>query len=213
MAAKRCISEGGQNLIMLLIWSVTLLIIALFCPNTIRVLGRYEPALGVVPHSTQMGLGALSNGTPQSIGPLWCRSWWQLGFFPSVARASSCIGNSKGPRLKTFYGEFAEKVRETVLVSVSAPAPAPAFGGAQSASAYMPGFGLFEFVESAGAPGLLEKLHAPLIQRITRQLFESSTGCEATAGCRWPSKFLLQTSGGPSRNSYRDFVLTSDDNP
>jgi alginate O-acetyltransferase complex protein AlgI len=49
---------GSQNAIILMIWIPILLFIALFCPNTIRVLGRYEPALGVKPPSAQMGLGA-----------------------------------------------------------------------------------------------------------------------------------------------------------
>lgn len=61
--------------------------------------------------------------------------------------------------------EFAEKLRETALVPVCAPAPAPAFGGRKVAFAYTPGFGLLEFVESAGAPDLSNFAH-PLLNEL-----------------------------------------------
>lgn len=50
--------------------------------------------------------------------------------------------------------EFAEQIGSTPLVPVRAPTPAPAFGGRKVAFAYLSGFGLLEFVESAGAPPL-----------------------------------------------------------
>jgi methylmalonyl-CoA/ethylmalonyl-CoA epimerase len=52
--------------------------------------------------------------------------------------------------------EFAEQIGRTPLVPVRAPIPAPAFGGRKVAFAYLTGFGLLEFVESAGAPALAE---------------------------------------------------------
>ena len=55
--------------------------------------------------------------------------------------------------------DFAEKLRQTTLAPVSAPAPAPALGGRRVAFAYTPGFGLLEFVESAGAPDLTNFAH------------------------------------------------------
>jgi len=50
--------------------------------------------------------------------------------------------------------QFAEQIGKTPLVPVRAPTPAPAFGGRKVAFAYLTGFGLVEFVESAGAPML-----------------------------------------------------------
>jgi methylmalonyl-CoA/ethylmalonyl-CoA epimerase len=52
--------------------------------------------------------------------------------------------------------EFAEQIGKTPLVPVRAPTPAPAFGGRKVAFAYLTGFGLLEFVESADASALAE---------------------------------------------------------
>jgi hypothetical protein len=41
------------------IWIATLMFIAMVCPNTLKVLRRFEPALGVKPHSTEGGLGRI----------------------------------------------------------------------------------------------------------------------------------------------------------
>jgi hypothetical protein len=48
------VSQGSRNLIIIV---PTLLFFALFFPNTIQVLARYEPALGVKPLSTHMAIG------------------------------------------------------------------------------------------------------------------------------------------------------------
>lgn len=74
-------------------------------------------------------------------------------------------------RVQTLDG-FAEKLRETTLSSVSAPAPAPAFGGRKVAFAYAPGFGLLEFVESAGAPDLASFAH-PLLSDLRASFVKS----------------------------------------
>ena len=50
--------------------------------------------------------------------------------------------------------EFEELTGKLPLVPVRAPTAAPAFGGRKVAFAYLTGFGLLEFVESAGAPSL-----------------------------------------------------------
>ena len=39
------------------IWISVLLFVALACPNTLRILARYEPALGVTPKSTKPAVG------------------------------------------------------------------------------------------------------------------------------------------------------------
>jgi alginate O-acetyltransferase complex protein AlgI len=41
----------------LAIWIAVLMFIALVCPNTLEILSRYEPALGVKPRSTKLGIG------------------------------------------------------------------------------------------------------------------------------------------------------------
>ena len=48
------VSGGGRDVMMMMIWIPTLLLVALFCPNTIQILARYEPALGVKPPSSQV---------------------------------------------------------------------------------------------------------------------------------------------------------------
>jgi alginate O-acetyltransferase complex protein AlgI len=45
---------GGQDFIMLMIWILILMFIALGCPNTLEVLARYEPAIGVKPRPTEV---------------------------------------------------------------------------------------------------------------------------------------------------------------
>lgn len=49
---------GAQNVLMMMIWVPALLFVALFCPNTIQLMARYEPALGIKPPPTQSGMGA-----------------------------------------------------------------------------------------------------------------------------------------------------------
>ncbi|MBV8141508.1 MAG: hypothetical protein JOZ60_05610 [Verrucomicrobia bacterium] len=39
------------------LWTVVLLFVALVCPNTLQILARYEPALGVKPQSTAPVIG------------------------------------------------------------------------------------------------------------------------------------------------------------
>jgi alginate O-acetyltransferase complex protein AlgI len=48
---------SGRNVV-IFIWIAILLSVALFCPNTLQILARYEPALGVKPPSTQGAVGA-----------------------------------------------------------------------------------------------------------------------------------------------------------
>jgi alginate O-acetyltransferase complex protein AlgI len=43
-------SGDGKDFMMMVIWIPVLMFIALACPNTLQMLARYEPALGVKPH-------------------------------------------------------------------------------------------------------------------------------------------------------------------
>ena len=53
------VATGGHAMTMMMIWILILFFVVLFCPNTIEMLARYEPALGVKPPpSTQISIGA-----------------------------------------------------------------------------------------------------------------------------------------------------------
>ena len=43
----------------LAIWIFVLMFVALACPNTLQILSRYEPALGVKPQQTEQGIARL----------------------------------------------------------------------------------------------------------------------------------------------------------
>jgi alginate O-acetyltransferase complex protein AlgI len=48
------VPEAGssQSFVMMTVWIPVLMLIALACPNTLQIMARYEPALGVKPHLT-----------------------------------------------------------------------------------------------------------------------------------------------------------------
>ena len=48
-------TAAGQGLLRMLIWIVALTFIAVVCPNTLQILARYEPALGVKPQAAGDG--------------------------------------------------------------------------------------------------------------------------------------------------------------
>ncbi len=51
-------SGGGNDFILMVIWISVLMFIALACPNTLQMLARFEPALGVKPRAQDL-LGKL----------------------------------------------------------------------------------------------------------------------------------------------------------
>jgi D-alanyl-lipoteichoic acid acyltransferase DltB (MBOAT superfamily) len=53
-------SWNGHDFIKTAIWISVLLFVALACPNTLQILGYYEPALGVKPSSTRLVVGRLA---------------------------------------------------------------------------------------------------------------------------------------------------------
>jgi D-alanyl-lipoteichoic acid acyltransferase DltB (MBOAT superfamily) len=52
-------SWSVQDFAVLAIWIAVLMFVVLACPNTLQILSRYEPALGVKPRSTQLGIGRI----------------------------------------------------------------------------------------------------------------------------------------------------------
>jgi hypothetical protein len=55
---------GGQEFRRMVMWIFVLMLIALACPNTLQILARYEPALGVKPRATGgVGLRAIEWNT------------------------------------------------------------------------------------------------------------------------------------------------------
>jgi len=46
------------------IWISGLMVVALACPNTLQILARYEPALGVKPRSTKLVTGRIIEWNP-----------------------------------------------------------------------------------------------------------------------------------------------------
>ena len=54
----------GGNLAKGAIWTSVLLFIALACPNTLQILARYEPALGVKPQPTRLVIGRIVEWNP-----------------------------------------------------------------------------------------------------------------------------------------------------
>src|SRR6516225_4260591 len=47
---------GIRDFVQLAVWISVLMFIALACPNTLEIMSRYEPALGVKPLPTQRGI-------------------------------------------------------------------------------------------------------------------------------------------------------------
>jgi alginate O-acetyltransferase complex protein AlgI len=52
-------SWGSQDFVKTAIWISVLTFVALACPNTLQILARYEPALGVKPRSTKLVIGRI----------------------------------------------------------------------------------------------------------------------------------------------------------
>jgi hypothetical protein len=52
-------SLGGKDFVKAAIWISGLMFVALACPNTLQILARYEPALGVKPRSTKLVTGRI----------------------------------------------------------------------------------------------------------------------------------------------------------
>jgi alginate O-acetyltransferase complex protein AlgI len=52
-------SWSGQDFVKTAIWIFVLMFVALACPNTLQILARYEPALGVEPRSTKLAIGRI----------------------------------------------------------------------------------------------------------------------------------------------------------
>jgi alginate O-acetyltransferase complex protein AlgI len=52
-------SWSGKDFAMAAIWIFVLLFVALACPNTLQLLGRYEPALGVRARSNKLAIGKI----------------------------------------------------------------------------------------------------------------------------------------------------------
>ena len=50
---------SGHDFEMTAIWISFLMFVALACPNTLQILARYEPALGVRPQSTKLAIGTI----------------------------------------------------------------------------------------------------------------------------------------------------------
>jgi D-alanyl-lipoteichoic acid acyltransferase DltB (MBOAT superfamily) len=68
----------------LAIWISILTIIALACPNTLQIMARYEPALGVKPQQTGLGIGRLVE---------WSASVpWAIGISAVAAIATAALG-------------------------------------------------------------------------------------------------------------------------
>jgi hypothetical protein len=55
------VAEAGssQSFLMMTVWIPALMFIALVCPNTLQILARYEPALGVKPRPTDQSTGGM----------------------------------------------------------------------------------------------------------------------------------------------------------
>ena len=55
------VAEAGssQSFVMTMVWILALMFIALACPNTLQILARYEPALGVKPRPTDQSAGKI----------------------------------------------------------------------------------------------------------------------------------------------------------
>jgi alginate O-acetyltransferase complex protein AlgI len=52
-------SLSSQDFVKTAIWICVLMFVALACPNTLQILARYEPALGVIPQSTKLAIGRM----------------------------------------------------------------------------------------------------------------------------------------------------------
>jgi alginate O-acetyltransferase complex protein AlgI len=79
-------SWSGKDFTVTAIWVFILLFVALACPNTLQLLGRYEPALGVSPRSGKLTIGKIgvTNWSP-SIG-------WAIAMSVIAAVAIGSIG-------------------------------------------------------------------------------------------------------------------------
>jgi len=53
------VSFSSRDFVKTAIWISVLMFVALACPNTLQILARYEPALGVKPQSTQLMIGKI----------------------------------------------------------------------------------------------------------------------------------------------------------
>ena len=99
---------SGEEFGRMVIWIFVSLVIAVACPNSLQILGRYEPALGVRPHPIG-GIGSL-NGTPPFPGRLVCRSRLQSRYFLYKVIVSFYIGSSNLPESFLTYGVIASKL-------------------------------------------------------------------------------------------------------
>ena len=70
-----------QEFARMVTWIFASMFIALACPNTLQILARYEPALGVKPLPTKFVVEGSQNGIPPFLGPLECVSLLRSGFF------------------------------------------------------------------------------------------------------------------------------------
>lgn len=52
-------SLSSQDFVKTAIWICFLMFVALACPNTLQILARYEPALGVKPQPTKLAIGRI----------------------------------------------------------------------------------------------------------------------------------------------------------
>jgi hypothetical protein len=52
-------SWSAQDFVKAALWISALVVVALACPNTIQILARYEPALGVKPQSAKSPIGRI----------------------------------------------------------------------------------------------------------------------------------------------------------
>jgi D-alanyl-lipoteichoic acid acyltransferase DltB (MBOAT superfamily) len=52
-------SQSSQDFVKTAVWICLLMSVALACPNTLQILSRYEPALGVKPQQTRLAIGRI----------------------------------------------------------------------------------------------------------------------------------------------------------
>jgi hypothetical protein len=89
---------SDRDFLMTMAWIAGLALIANGCPNTLQILARNEPALGVKPSAAGTSLQRVPEWT-MSLCPGRSRyRFWRLPVFCRwAARAHSCIGNSSSP--------------------------------------------------------------------------------------------------------------------
>ena len=77
-------SGSGQDFVMLMSWTVVLTVVALAFPNTLQILARYEPALGVKPRPMRLWTRALVEWNPSLA--------WAIGVSAVAAIAVRFLG-------------------------------------------------------------------------------------------------------------------------